>query len=399
MIVWNPWHGCHKISPGCQNCYMFRRDEQNGIDSTVVKHTGHFFLPIRRNKQKRYILTGADNPIYVCLTSDFLIEEADSWRPTVWKMIRHRSDLQFRIITKRIHRLKEVLPPDWGDGYGNVTWICTCENQQTADERLPVLLEAPVVHREIIHEPMLERIEIEPYLQSGLISGVTCGGESGEEARVCDYDWILHTREQCMRNGVTFTFKQTGARFRKDGRLYTIDRRLQMSQAEKAGLNWHSGTEPLTASGQFDELFRQLSQSSFRSSFFLDSVMVTYCRNKGTDAIREHAYQFIRDRLAPERIPNDGKQTPTRGHPVFVAQHATATCCRKCLQKWHDIPIRHPLTDFEINYVADVIMEWIGRQLAMYDLIQSGGEEMQELFRLFEEANETVPRKDRSGSF
>ena len=109
-----------------------------------------------------------------------------------------------------------------------------------ADERLPVFLDLPIKHKNIIHEPMLEGINIEPYLShyGNVIESVTCGGESGEGARVCDYDWILWTREQCMRYNVNFRFKQTGANFRKDGKIYAVPRRLQMMQAEKADINF-----------------------------------------------------------------------------------------------------------------------------------------------------------------
>lgn len=81
------------------------------------------------------------------------------------------------------------------------------------------------------------------------------------------------------------------------------------------------------------------------------------------EKVREHACDFIRKRLAPSEIPNDGKQTPMRGHPVFVAQHATATCCRGCLEKWHRIPKGRELTEAEQEYVVNVIMEWIGREI------------------------------------
>ena len=81
------------------------------------------------------------------------------------------------------------------------------------------------------------------------------------------------------------------------------------------------------------------------------------------EKVREHACDFIRKRLAPVEIPNDGKQTPMRGHPVFVAQHATATCCRGCLEKWHRIPKGRELTEAEQEYIVNVIMEWIGREI------------------------------------
>ncbi len=88
-----------------------------------------------------------------------------------------------------------------------------------------------------------------------------------------------------------------------------------------------------------------------------------YIHGKGLDTLREHALHFITDRLAPENPKRDGKQTPFRGHPVFIAQHATATCCRGCLQKWHGMPKGSPLTEQQISYVTDVIMAWLEEQL------------------------------------
>ena len=106
-----------------------------------------------------------------------------------------------------------------------------------------------------------------------------------------------------------------------------------------------------------------LSKSKFRSSFNLKEKDKKYIQDKGLDKIKEHAYDFITKRLAPKDIPNDGKQTPMRGHPVFIAEHATATCCRGCLYKWHKIRKGKDLSEKEIKYVVDIIMEWISRQI------------------------------------
>ena len=110
-------------------------------------------------------------------------------------------------------------------------------------------------------------------------------------------------------------------------------------------------------------LWKRLSQSKFRSSFSLKANDRSYVSEKGMDKVREHACDFIRKRLAPAEISNDGRQTPMRGHPVFVAQHATATCCRGCLEKWHHIPKGRGLTEMEQEYVVGVIMEWISREM------------------------------------
>jgi len=109
-----------------------------------------------------------------------------------------------------------------------------------------------------------------------------------------------------------------------------------------------------------DAVFDRLSKSRFRSSFILQGKELDYLSANGLLKIMDHASGFIDERLAPADPPNDGKQTPMKNHPVFIAQHATATCCRKCLQKWHGIPARgHELTDSEKRYVLKVIQKWI----------------------------------------
>lgn len=107
------------------------------------------------------------------------------------------------------------------------------------------------------------------------------------------------------------------------------------------------------------QLFTGLSKSDFRSRFHLKEQDKEYVRQKGLDRIQEHAQDFIEKRLAPSVIPNDGKQTPMRGHPVFIAQHATATCCRGCLEKWHKIRAGKELTPRQKEYIVHVIMLWI----------------------------------------
>lgn len=111
------------------------------------------------------------------------------------------------------------------------------------------------------------------------------------------------------------------------------------------------------------ELFEKLRTSSFRSRFRLSQNDRAYIADRGLDVISDHAFDFIRTRLAPASVPNEGRQTPFRGHPVFVAQHASATCCRRCLKKWHHIERGRPLNEDEICYIHDVIIAWIRQQL------------------------------------
>ena len=111
------------------------------------------------------------------------------------------------------------------------------------------------------------------------------------------------------------------------------------------------------------DILGRLAKSKFRSRFKLRAKELEYIKDKGFDTIYSHACDFIRDRVAPAEPMNDGKQTPMRGHPVFIAQHATATRCRGCIEKWHKFPQHRELTKTEQEYLVCVIMEWINRQI------------------------------------
>lgn len=111
-----------------------------------------------------------------------------------------------------------------------------------------------------------------------------------------------------------------------------------------------------------NEALDKLSKSTFRSSFHLSAKDKAYIDEKGMDTIRLHAYDFISSRLAPAEIPNDGKQTPMRGHPVFIAQHATACCCRGCLYKWYRVKKGKQLSEAQIDKIVNLIMAWIERE-------------------------------------
>ena len=111
-----------------------------------------------------------------------------------------------------------------------------------------------------------------------------------------------------------------------------------------------------------DEALEKLQASPFRAKFRLSERERAYIGEKGLDTIREHARGFIETRLAPAELPNDGRQTPMRGHPVFLAQHATGCCCRGCFYKWHHIPAGRELTKEEQQYAVAVLMAWIETQ-------------------------------------
>lgn len=237
--MWNPWHGCHKLSAGCQHCYVYRGDAKRDIDSSIVAKTKNFDIPVQKKRNGEYKIPPGST-VYSCFTSDFFLEDADEWRGEAWEMMRVRSDLNFLMITKRINRFHESLPADWGNGYDNVTICCTIENQDRADYRLPIYRSAPIKHKILICEPLLERIDLHPYDIGSWIEQVVVGGESGYDARPCNFDWVMELHDLCVENNVSFWFKQTGAKLVKDGQLYHIKRQLQHSQARKAGINWNS---------------------------------------------------------------------------------------------------------------------------------------------------------------
>jgi hypothetical protein len=106
-----------------------------------------------------------------------------------------------------------------------------------------------------------------------------------------------------------------------------------------------------------------LKKSKFRSKFKLSQKDRDYIATKELETIKDHAYQFINSRVAPDTPKNDGKQTPMKGHPVFIAQHGTATCCRKCIQKWHSIRKGRALSEPEVDFIVALIMGWIERQV------------------------------------
>lgn len=114
---------------------------------------------------------------------------------------------------------------------------------------------------------------------------------------------------------------------------------------------------------KLEGLFSGLTQSKFRSRFKLGNKEIQYLNDKGFAVIEQHAREFVIERLAPATPKNDGKQTPMKNHPVFIAQHATATCCRKCLQKWHHIDTGRALTQQQIDYIVSVIMYWLRRSI------------------------------------
>ena len=113
----------------------------------------------------------------------------------------------------------------------------------------------------------------------------------------------------------------------------------------------------------YNTILDKLSKSKFRGSFHLRKYMIEYINEKGINTIKEHAYDFINKRLKPKVIPNDGKQTPMKGHPIFIAQHACACCCRGCLEKWYHIEKGRELTEKEVEFIVNLLIKWVEKEI------------------------------------
>lgn len=200
--IWNPWHGCFKISEACENCYV--KPENTFLDD-------YYPLQIKRDKIKLGII------ITVSLNSDFFLEEADKYRDAAWETIRNNPDLIFLIITKRIDRVAECLPADWGDGWENVIIDVTAENQERADERIPILLSLPLKHRWVTCSPLLGSIDLSKYLNTSKIEHVEALGEKSfgknVQVRPTRYEWVESLQKQCKENDVRFSLLYIGHNF------------------------------------------------------------------------------------------------------------------------------------------------------------------------------------------
>ncbi len=242
--IWNPWHGCVKCSEGCEHCYMYYLDSLRGQDGSSIYRTQNGFdYPLQRDRQGRYKVRSGEM-LRVCMTSDFFLPQADPWRSEAWEIIRQRPDVIFFLLTKRPERVCACLPPDWGEGWENVFFNVTCENQRRADERVPLLLQLPFRHKGIMCAPLIGAVSLQEYLPDGQIEQVICGGENYDGARPCHYEWAQALYRECVQYDVRFTFIETGTVFVKDGRTYFLrDKGLQSRMAHKSMLH-HPGRPP-----------------------------------------------------------------------------------------------------------------------------------------------------------
>lgn len=207
--VWNPWKGCFPVSEACNDCF--------------IKHKGTF---IDCFYDYCFETCEHGDVIAVCLQSDFFLKEADRLRRMAWDRIRKNSHLIFLIITKRPERIKDCLPEDWGDGYDNVVLCTTSETQARADERLPIVAEIPCKHRWITCCPLLEEIDLTPYLESNKFELVEILGEKSyhKEARPLEHSWVLNIREQCVKNNIGLALLGVGSNYHLDKDTILQDR-------------------------------------------------------------------------------------------------------------------------------------------------------------------------------
>ena len=232
--MWNPWRGCKKCSDGCLHCYIHKSDAKRNINTFEIIKTKDFEKPIEKLKNGEFKMKSG--MVYLCFSTDFLIEEADEWREYCWDMIRKRPDCTFLFLTKRIDRFMNCIPKDWNDGYDNVVVCCTIENQKNADYKLSIFEKLPIKHKCITAQPLLENINIEKYLDN--IELVVVGGESDIHARPLEFDWVLNIRKQCKEANVNFEFRQCGTYFIKDGKQYKLQTKDLMKQARLANINY-----------------------------------------------------------------------------------------------------------------------------------------------------------------
>jgi len=196
--TWNPWHGCTKVSPGCAHCYMYREKARYGQDPDVVMRSKTTFTaPLRWREPAR---------VFTCSWSDFFHTAADPWRDEAWAIIRATPHLTYQILTKRIGRVVDHLPPDWGDGYRNV-WLGVSVENHRHIFRASALACVPARVRFVSVEPLLGPVVFGTLRD---LHWVICGGESGPQARPMALEWARALRDECAAAGVPFFLKQLG---------------------------------------------------------------------------------------------------------------------------------------------------------------------------------------------
>lgn len=206
--TWNPWRGCTRVSPACDNCYMFTAQERYGRDPNVVIRTGRQIWRKPFGWQREAAEAERTDLIFTCSWSDWFHPDADPWRDEAWGIIRRTPNLHYQILTKRPHLMADRLPRDWGpDGYPNV-WLGVSIESNRQRSRVKALRDIPAVVRFISYEPALGPLD---KLDLTGIDWMIVGGESGPGYRTMDRQWAHDMRDRCRQSGVAFFFKQDSA--------------------------------------------------------------------------------------------------------------------------------------------------------------------------------------------
>ncbi len=204
--TWNPWHGCHKVSPGCAHCYMYRDKRRYGQDPAIVVRSKTCFDAPQKWKEPKMIFT--------CSWSDFFVAEADEWRNEAWEVIRRTPQHTYQVLTKRPERIHGHLPNGWP--FPNV-WLGVSVENPLFYWRIGLLKQIPASVRFLSLEPLLSSMASLP-LEG--VSWVVVGGESGPGCRPMKADWVREIHRQCRKAKVAFFFKQWGGpRKHATGRL------------------------------------------------------------------------------------------------------------------------------------------------------------------------------------
>ena len=198
LYNWNAWLGCYQKSEACQNCFIYSLNE---------------FIDVFHLFPREFSELPSGTLIHVTLYSDFFLAEADKYRTAAWNYIKNHPNLIFLIITKRPERIKDCLPEDWGDGWDNVIFDITVENQKRVEERLPILLDLPCKHKWATCTPLLEEVDLSMYLKTGQIEHVELSGEKGRKnhpARPFKIEWAKKLKQQCVENNVRLSLVAAG---------------------------------------------------------------------------------------------------------------------------------------------------------------------------------------------
>ncbi len=267
----------------------------------------------------------------------------------IWNVVRENMNKNFYIKMKNLEHFEKSIPSDWNKIQRNLYFLCDVH-------QLDTYLKLDIQHRYVLVSPLTEEIALDPKVTCDSFECVIITGDEAGKS-VIDYNWVVHLQKQCIERHISFLFYSTGNVFKKDGKTFRIPHSLQRVQALKANLNvvfdaWYE-----------KDVFLRLSKSKFRNSFHLKQEDKEYIQKVSMDVIEQHAYGFIYSRLSPSNPLNDGKQTPMKGHPIFIAQHATACCCRGCLKKWHNIDQNKELTAQEEGYIVGILMKWIKKEM------------------------------------